>query len=470
MCSVYGSYKVVPSQLSKEITNSSTNAKDIHELNELFGGKDCFTAVDRLKLIFYLLEAPSRQFGCAFKIRDLIIRKNILAFYPLHNINEVRSLTSKLMNFRVPWDETVEAIRKYYGEQIALYNAFLGHYAEYLLIPSIIGIAFQVVVWATGNYSSPVLPFFGIIIAVWSIFMLEGWKRKQAYISMMWGMSEFEATEQIRPEFEGVERLSHIDGLKGEFYPDGREVQIFKSFSVVITFVLLVIGVVASVYQLRVSLQPSIGAYASTIASIINTIQIQVFNILYQNLVRLLTNMENHRTETEYSDSLIIKVFLFQFVNSYASFFFLAFIAQYLDRPEGVSSNYLGQCGYTNCMQPLTVNLAIIFGSRLVIGNFLAFFIPLVSVRLHIYEETLVKKDGASRRIPFKDLSTPEKDYMLLPYDSMFDSITNYVDTAVQYGYMVLFATALPCACFFSMASAYVKLRINAFIQAEVRK
>ena len=39
----------------------------------------------------------------------------------------------------------------------------------------------------------------------------------------------------------------------------------------------------------------------------------------------LLTNWENHRTESAYENSLIVKSFCFQFVNSYISFFYIAF-------------------------------------------------------------------------------------------------------------------------------------------------
>lgn len=34
---------------------------------------------------------------------------------------------------------------------------------------------------------------------------------------------------------------------------------------------------------------------------------------------------ENHRTGTAYNDSLILKMFLFQFINSYTSLYYMAF-------------------------------------------------------------------------------------------------------------------------------------------------
>lgn len=43
-----------------------------------------------------------------------------------------------------------------------------------------------------------------------------------------------------------------------------------------------------------------------------------------------LHSQENHRTDTAYEDNLIAKTFMFQFVNSYASLAYIAFIKEHL--------------------------------------------------------------------------------------------------------------------------------------------
>ena len=126
-----------------------------------------------------------------------------------------------------------------------------------------------------------------------------------------------------------------------------------------------------------------------------------------------MTDAENHRTDTLFEDALIVKMFVFQFINSYSSFFFLAFIAAYLDQPPGTPSNWVGQCGASDCMQPLSINLAIIFGTRLTLTNFLDIFIPYMNYRNKIAEET----KGVN--LEATPLSPAEKDYMLMEYDPM---------------------------------------------------
>ena len=49
-----------------------------------------------------------------------------------------------------------------------------------------------------------------------------------------------------------------------------------------------------------------------------------------------------------------------------------------------------------------------------------------------------------------------------MPYDIMIQSIADYADTAIQYGFMTLFITALPIACLFALINNAVKIKISA--------
>ena len=90
---------------------------------------------------------------------------------------------------------------------------------------------------------------------------------------------------------------------------------------------------------------------------------------------------------------MISKIFLFQFVNSYASFFYLAFIAE-----------SMGDCSGSGCMSSLTINLATIFGTRLVVGNIMELLIPYLSY-CYKYREEVRKALG--------EMSQPENEYLL---------------------------------------------------------
>ena len=63
----------------------------------------------------------------------------------------------------------------------------------------------------------------------------------------------------------------------------------------------------------------------SVTAALINLVIIMFFNYLYNRLAVILTDRELHRTQTDYDNRLILKIYLFQFVNYYSTLFYIAF-------------------------------------------------------------------------------------------------------------------------------------------------
>ena len=61
-------------------------------------------------------------------------------------------------------------------------------------------------------------------------------------------------------------------------------------------------------------------------AGLINLVCIVILNFFYDKLAQWLTEMELQRTQTEFDDSLALKIYMFQFVNYYSSIFYIAFL------------------------------------------------------------------------------------------------------------------------------------------------
>lgn len=115
--------------------------------------------------------------------------------------------------------------------------------------------------------------------------MLENWKQQNARVSLVWGTSEFEEKELDRPEFVGNLQLSFIDGSQMVWFPPVEQSSKFVlSFALLSAMLSLICGVVASIYVLKFELSSSLGSYASVVASVVNTIQITLFNMIYEVL------------------------------------------------------------------------------------------------------------------------------------------------------------------------------------------
>jgi len=59
---------------------------------------------------------------------------------------------------------------------------------------------------------------------------------------------------------------------------------------------------------------------------IANSVMIIVFDAIYKKVSEYGNNWENHKTDQDYQNNMIAKSFVFRFVNSFASLFYLAFI------------------------------------------------------------------------------------------------------------------------------------------------
>jgi hypothetical protein len=70
-----------------------------------------------------------------------------------------------------------------------------------------------------------------------------------------------------------------------------------------------------------------------------NSNNVQFFFKIYNLLAKKLTKWECHKTKEAYKSSLIYKQFAFQFVNSYASFFYLTYFRDVLKKTRFIFSS-----------------------------------------------------------------------------------------------------------------------------------
>ena len=136
----------------------------------------------------------------------------------------------------------------------------------------------------------------------------------------------------------------------------------------------------------------------SVTAALINLVIIMSFNLLYNRLAVILTDREFHRTQTEYNNRLILKIYLFQFVNYYSTLFYIAFFKGrnntinshknrfWPGRLVGTPHQYWRvfgarqeECAPGGCFMELTVQLATIFVGKQFFSQvktaFTAFFV-----------------------------------------------------------------------------------------------
>jgi hypothetical protein len=138
----------------------------------------------------------------------------------------------------------------------------------------------------------------------------------------------------------------------------------------------LVIAAVFGIFVYRaILLATPDSSYGPAVCAAMNSIQIVVFNRVYDRIAVYLNDWENYRTETEYEDALIVKLAAYQFVNYYISLFYIAF---FKDGIEG--------CDKGDCLGELNYSLWIMFLIN-VIFNFIELGVPIILKKMEMKKE-----------------------------------------------------------------------------------
>eukprot|EP00601_Ochromonadales_sp_CCMP2298_P007360 CAMPEP_0173208830 /NCGR_PEP_ID=MMETSP1141-20130122/22749_1 /TAXON_ID=483371 /ORGANISM="non described non described, Strain CCMP2298" /LENGTH=736 /DNA_ID=CAMNT_0014135355 /DNA_START=177 /DNA_END=2384 /DNA_ORIENTATION=+ len=421
-----------------------------------------FRGVDRLKLIASIISSRLGDGGAFLDVYRLTKNNCMITFFPLHDAVELRSLEDKWLRMcQPPWLQHTDPVKDYFGEKIGLFFLFLAHYTTWLLPAAVVGFFVWVNVADDGNNpDAAAVPYFAVFVAIWSTLLLEYWKRKEKEHAMKWGMVGFEDTEQDRPEFEGEPSISPIDGSKMLYFPSS--VLAFRmgvSASTILLCIVAVLGIVAALIGLRLGLTASdalvVGGVStgSIVAGVTNAVVIQVLNALYSSVAIRLTEYENHRTDTEYEDFLIGKTFVFQFINSFASLFYLAFLKPYLQN--------LDPC-LESCMVELQAGLGTIFMTRLATGSVLKLAIPYVTQKMKMKTET--------KGVDADELTDVELAYIQEEYHVILGPFLDYANLAIQFGYATMFIAAYPLAMAMSFVANYVELRVDAWKMTQMTR
>lgn len=97
------------------------------------------------------------------------------------------------------------------------------------------------------------------------------------------------------------------------------------------------------------------------LSALLNTIMIVIFGAIYESCATSLTSWENHRTETEYQDQLILKNFGFQFVNNYFVLFYIGYMRQIDTSAFGGPPVEVTECRSGTCLGQLQTQIVIVF-------------------------------------------------------------------------------------------------------------
>uniref|UniRef100_A0A8C4H4L5 Anoctamin n=1 Tax=Dicentrarchus labrax TaxID=13489 RepID=A0A8C4H4L5_DICLA len=306
-----------------------------------------FTSQERQSIIKYWMDNLRAKHGEVLHninflegqpiIPELSARGVIQQVFPLH---EQRILSQLMKSWvqAVCEKQPLDDICDYFGVKIAMYFAWLGFYTTSMLYPAVIGFVLWMLTESDQTSRDICCVVFALFNVVWATLFLERWKRRGAELAYKWGTLDTpaESLEEPRPQFRGVKRCSPITGCEEFYYPPWRR-RVFRwlvSLPICILclcFVFLVMLICFELQEFVMGIK-EMPRLARFIPKIMLAITVTACDEVYRKIACWLNDMENYRLQSAYEKNLIIKMVLFQFVNSYLSLFYIGFYLKDMER------------------------------------------------------------------------------------------------------------------------------------------
>ncbi|XP_061540104.1 anoctamin-8 isoform X2 [Phycodurus eques] len=306
-----------------------------------------FTSQERQSIIKYWLDNLRAKHGEVLHninflegqpiIPELSARGVIQQMFPLHE-QRVLSHLMKSWVQAVCEKQPLDDICDYFGVKIAMYFAWLGFYTTSMLYPAVIGFVLWMLTESDQTSRDICCVVFALFNVVWATLFLERWKRRGAELAYKWGTLDTpaESLEEPRPQFRGVKRCSPVTGCEELYYPPWRR-RVFRWLVslpiclLCLCFVFLVMLICFELQEFVMGIK-EMPRLARFIPKIMLAITVTACDEVYRKIACWLNDMENYRLQSAYEKNLIIKIVLFQFVNSYLSLFYIGFYLKDMER------------------------------------------------------------------------------------------------------------------------------------------
>jgi len=214
----------------------------------------------------------------------------------------------------------MDDICDYFGVQIALYFAWLGHYTKALCIPAIVGFLFWFFFYGRAEFLEDIgFVIFSFFNVIWATLYLESWKRRSSELAYTWGTADQrdELLVEPRPQFKGTERISEITGKPELYYPEWKR-NAFRYFVTVPVIGFCLVVVCLSVFLILelqqwwdiVIKEKGYLSFLSYLPKILLAVVIPILDSIYNEIAIWLNDKENYKLEQSYEDHLVVKLVL----------------------------------------------------------------------------------------------------------------------------------------------------------------
>lgn len=444
--------------------------------------EEIFPTRAKTMIALSIAKAAKSVGGAKIMVSELKNKGKLLGCFAPHE--ECKEIVRNAMcsTCTLPWEYPTDTVREYFGEKVAFYFSFQTYYTTCLIALMVIaGLclffanSFKATMHRGTALASLLNSYWNSVYCIFTIFwanwFCQSWKRQESIKATQWGTYGLSGFAPDRPEYKGKQIISYIDGGVMRFKPKNK-LWMRRAFSGFITFLFIValLLCVAAIFYIRrlwvvyyrisffnwrivyvnddfdddAATDDGAEPIGTTLASIATAINVQIWSALYGLIVVALNKFENHRTDAEYSDAYINKHFAFMFVNSYAALIYICFIQDNIGDP---CDDY----GVSACIDLAAKQLATLIGTNIIVAQISQVFLPWYG------KECCTPPPEEALKCQL------QKEFELEEYDTLIGLNEDYLTQIIQYGYVVVFAGALPFSPFIAFVNNFFEPKNDAY-------
>ncbi|XP_051996823.1 anoctamin-1-like isoform X1 [Xyrauchen texanus] len=524
--------KVGENRMQNEKHLSYPFSREKQHLFDISDRSSFFDSKTRSSIVYEILKRTKcTRAKYIMGLSSLLANGIYTAAYPLHDgdiddvdaePNDRKLLCEEWASYSIFYKyQPIGLIRKYFGEKVGLYFAWLGVYTQMLIPAAVVGVivflygcatvddnipsmeicdernnitmcplcdracSYWKLVTACGTarashlFDNAATVFFAIFMALWATMFMEHWKRRQMRLNYVWDLTGFEDGESHpRAEYEfrvlkkarkkvlstqpGKEKLTCTDRM-----PAYMTIIIMMIFLICVTLA-IVFGVVLYRISIKTALHMSststfrsnVRATVKTTAAVINLIIIIIMDEIYGAIARWLTVLEVPKTDKSFEERLIFKTFILKFANAFTPIVYLAFFRGRLIGRPGNYIYVMGSYRMEECAHAGCLMELCIQLCITMLGK------QLIQNNLFEIGIPKLKKLLRQRKMDSKQqeefnktLHRHEKDHFLGPFVGLNPE---YMEMIIQFGMVTLFVASFPLAPLFALLNNVIEIRLDA--------
>ena len=433
--------------IEKNIRNSIRQGVSILvDRENILLNKNCssiFRSVDKLRLL-------DKSFDDIFMVTNLKA-DNIIKFTYYGRNNETYSYYEagctffcsnlNLCSTRIK-NKVINNFRNLFGEEISFYFLWLHELIIYILFPSFLGIiSFCLILFSPRIVTETVIfNFFQIniklydilklslclIIPLWCKYFMNHWNSTEKLFSYLWGCEKADVVEPYQESFIPDNKKGEIFIFKWKIFKQNQffyKLRLFLSNCLSIILALVVVGIyllIVEVKKIKIK-QDEYSYFWRYFPVALNAVLIKIVSTFYRLVANCLSQWENHEKISTRQNQLAVKVFIFEFVNNFFTYFYI-----------GLFKSIRRECLDDDCVTEIEIQVYLSL-FIMISFNFIEIGLPFFS---YLFKARRIRLYSKSDKV--------DNDNIQIEMNILDPLYEDYIEILISLGYVLLLTSVAP--------------------------